>query len=217
MDAAAPATSVLERRDVTDTMVDARVARGPHPVAGVAVPARRSRFHVPVALLVGLVFVAVLVAGLNRGSPSNAPAVGQTQSTQSGAPASSTPSTTTAAPSPTAALTAELRAAAGRLSPSDGARAADLASSLRQVADQVQAGNGGPAATGAIISAGAWRLTGQLSEAAATSAVNLLSRVPGVTVVTMPSLPGISLPAAPAPGSGRSDEKGNKGKGGKDD
>ncbi|MDQ3642427.1 MAG: hypothetical protein M3450_13430, partial [Actinomycetota bacterium] len=102
---------------------------------------------------------------------------------------------------------------------SDGARAADLASQLRQVADQVEAGSGGGTATGAIISVGAWRLTGQLSEAAATSAISLLSRVPGVTVVTLPSQPVISVPTAPASGSGnRGTVKPNdRGKSDKDD
>ncbi|MGI8810486.1 MAG: serine/threonine-protein kinase [Acidimicrobiales bacterium] len=208
--AGAPATSVLDRRDLSDTMVGAPVPLpAPPPLAGVGVPSAKPRFRVPLALLVVLVFIAVLVAGLNRGdrSPSNEPAGAQNPSTT--APSSSgATSATTAAPASTAALAAELRAAAGRLSPSDGARAADLASSLRQVADQVQAGNGGGAATGAIVSVGAWRLTGQLSDAAATSAINLLSRVPGVTVVTLPS-----LSTAPAPGRAKPDDRGK----GKDD
>ena len=223
VDARAPATSVLDRNDLSDTLVDAPVAPVPPPVAGVGAPGARPRFRVPLALLVALVFIAVLVAGLNRGnrSPSNDPAAAQTPSTQP-PPSSGGAPTTTAAPSPTAALAAELRAEAARLSPSDGARAADLATQLRQVADQVQAGNGGPAATGAIVSAGAWRLTGQLSDAAATSAVNLLSRVPGVTVVTMPSLPGIPAPTAPGRGGNTSpttkpEERGKGDKDNKDD
>ena len=205
-------TSVLDRGQLSDTLVDAPAAPVPPPVAGLGSPAAGPRFRVPLALLVGLVFIAVLVAGLNWGDPSssNDPAA-QTQSTQR----ESTPATT-AASSPTAALAAELRAAARTLSPSDGARAADLASTLRQVADQVEAGNGGGAATGAIVSAGAWRLTGQLSEAAASSAIDLLSRVPGVTVVTLPSQPVISLPSAPASGGAKEDEK-DRGKGKGDD
>ncbi|HEV2760745.1 MAG TPA: hypothetical protein VGV86_14385, partial [Acidimicrobiales bacterium] len=163
----------------------------------------------------------VLVAGLNRGdrSPSADPSGATTESTPPPSTTASTPATT-AAPSPTATWAGELRSAAGRLSPSDGARAADLASQLRQVADQVEAGSGGGTATGAIISVGAWRLTGQLSESAATTAINLLSRVPGVTVVTLPSQPVISVPTAPAPGgntrgTAKPDDNG-KGKG-KDD
>ena len=207
-----PATAVIDRRDLADTRVAAPPVAAPLPA--------RPRFRVPLALLVGLVFVAVLVAGLNLGdrSPSNEPADadGQTESTQS--PAAQTPQST-AAPSPTTGLAGELRAAAGRLSAADGARAADLATSLRQVADQLQAGNGGAAATGAIVTIGAWRLTGQLTDAAATSAINLLSRVPGVTVVTLPSLPGVNAPTGGNGTTGRDDGKGkesDKGKG-KDD
>jgi len=185
----APATAVIDRRELTEIHVA-------EPAA--AVSGTRPRFRVPVALLVVLVFVAVLVAGLNRRdkAPSDEPAAAQTASTQAAAGQTPTqPSTTAAAPA--AGLAADLRAAAGRLSAADGARASDLASTLRQVADQVQAGNAGAAgtATGAVVSAGAWRLTGQLSEAAATAAINVLSRVPGVTVVTLPSLPLLSPPA----------------------
>jgi hypothetical protein len=158
-----------------------------------------------VAVLVAVVFVALLVAGLNRGdrTPSNQPAGADTPTT------AAKPATTAA--SPTAALAAELRAAAGKLSASDGARAADLATTLRQVADQVQAGNGGASATGAIVAVGAWRLTGQLSDATAASAIALLSRVPGATVVNLPSQPVVTAPAAPAapstPGGGKAKGK----------
>jgi hypothetical protein len=127
-------------------------------------------------------------------------------------PTTAATSATTAATSPTAGLANDLRAAAGRLGPADGARAADLATALRQVADQVQSGGGGVAATTSIVSVGAWRLTGQLSDAAATSAIALLSRVPGVTVVTLPStplLPGATTPA-PAPGNGNGKGKDKK-------
>jgi hypothetical protein len=191
----AQATQVIDQRDLTEIHVAEPVVAGP--------PAR-PRFRVPLALLVGLVFVAVLVAGLNQGdrSPSNEPAGAGSQTETTPAPSS------TAAPSPSAGLAAELRAVAGRLSAADGARAADLATSLRQVADQVQAGNigAGATATGAIASAGAWRLTGQLSEAAATSAINVLGRVPGATVVNLPSQPLIQAPAAG--GKGRENDKG---------
>jgi serine/threonine-protein kinase len=193
----APATSILESNDLRQA--DAVVVP-PAPVA-------RPPFRVPLALVVAVAFIALLVYGLNRGggSGSTASSAGQSESTTA-AP------TTTAAPSPTAALADELRAVAGRLGPADGARAADLAAALRQVADQVQAGNAGPAATGAVISAGAWRLTGQLTDAAATSAIALLSRVPGVTVVNLPGQPVISpvVPATPAPSSGNGKAKGKE-------
>lgn len=204
-----PATSVLDRNDLPRTLGGGPSDPVPPPLAGIgSPPMARSRFRVPLALVVALVFIAVLVAGLNRAgrSPSDQPAAAQTESTQQ----------TTATTSPTGGLAAELRAAAGRLSAADGARAPELASTLRQVADQVQAGNGGGPATGAIATIGAWRLTGQLSDAAATSAVNLLSRVPGVTVVTLPSQPVISTPATRGGGATAGGATAEKGKDGAD-
>ena len=192
LDAGAPATSILDR----DALHGTGAAVAPAPMA-------RPRARVPLALLVVLVFVALLVAGLHSRSGRGA---ASTATTASSAPTTGAAPATTAAASPAAALAAELRAAAGRLGPADGARAADLATSLRSVADQVQAGSGGPAATGALISVGAWHLTGQLSDGATTSAVTLLSRVPGVTVVTLPSAPAVSgpgAPATPAPAGGK--------------
>jgi hypothetical protein len=171
------------------------------------------------------VFVAVLVFALqHRSKPvakSSSPPSTAASRSQTSDPATTKAPATTAAPSPTDTLANDLRAAAAKLGPSDGARAADLAAMLRQAADQVQAGGGGAAATGDIVSIGAWRLTGQISDAAATSAINLLSRVPGATVVTLPSVPllngGASAPAptapatpAPAPANGNGKGKGKK-------
>jgi hypothetical protein len=194
----APATSVLDRGPSGGT-----------EVAGPPAPMARPRARVPLALLVGLVFLALLVAGLHSRS---GPSAGRSPTAASAPSSTAAPTTTTVAPSPTDALAAQLRAAAARLGTSDGTRAPDLASSLRQVADQIQAGGGGPAATAAMISVGAWHLTGQLSDAASTTAVNLLSRVPGVTVVTLPSqpvLPAATAPApTPAPGKGKDKGKG---------
>jgi len=192
--AALSTTAVLDRGSLTEVHVAEPAVPG--PPAG-------PRFRAPLALVVVLLFVAILVAGLNRrdGAPSDA----ETGTTLPAAGQSETPSST-AAPAPSAGLAADLRAAAGRLTAADGPRATDLAASLRQVAEQVQAGNAGAGATatGAVVSAGAWRLSGQLSEAAATSAVNVLSRVPGVTVVTLPNLPVLSGPAGTSGGSGGS-------------
>ncbi|HEX2048720.1 MAG TPA: serine/threonine-protein kinase [Acidimicrobiales bacterium] len=218
--AAVGATSVMARPALHDT----QVVETPLPLAPARPPSR-----VPMALLAALVFVALLVAALNRGDGS-----GSGEATAGTTPSTSAAPATTAAPSPTAALAGELRALAGRLRPSDGARAADLATLLRQVADQVEAGSGGPGATATMVSVAAWRATGQLGDAAAASAVSLLSRVPGATVVTLParsSPPAVPAPA-PAPGGnagvgnaggedkGKSDDKGrsDEGKGrGKDD
>ncbi len=202
----APPTSVLDRSELGPA--------GPAAVAATA-PAtlRRSLGRVPLALIVALVFLALLVFGLhNRSKPGTGTAGASSATTAA-------PSTTVAL-SPTAGLAADLRAAAARLGPADGARAGDLAASLRQVAGEVEAGSGGGTATGAIVSVGAWRLTGQLSDAAATSAVALLSRVPGVTVITLPSVPVIAVPTtaaptatAPAPAAGNGNGKGKDKKG----
>ena len=190
--AAMGATSVMARPALGDT----QVVETPLPP-----PPARPRARVPLALLVGLLFVALLVAGLNRDDrPGSDEATAASTPSTTGAPAS------TGAPPPTAALAGELRALAGRLRPSEGARAGDLATLLRQVADQVEAGAGGAGATATMVSVAAWRATGQLSEAAATSAVTLLSRVPGATVVTLPSQssqPAVSAPTVPAGGNGR--------------
>jgi hypothetical protein len=193
---AAGVTSVMARPALGDTqVVETPVVRPPDR------PPR-----MPLILLAGLVLVALLVAALNRDDRpgSEETTAGATQSTETSAPA------TTAAPSPTAALAGELRGLAGRLRPSDGARAGDLATLLRQVADQVEAGAGGPGATATMVSVAAWRATGQLGEAAATSAVGLLSRVPGATVVTLPAQP--SQPSvATAPATGNSTAGGTSG------
>jgi hypothetical protein len=191
-----PATSILDRADLPRT-AETEVAE----VAALPVPVARPRGRVVVALLATLIFVALLVAGMRSR--------GDSSSTSTGATATTTaPTASTAAPT----LADQLRAAAGRLGPADGARAADLAAALRQVADQTEAGGGGPAATTAIISAGTWHLTGQLTDAATTSAINLLSQVPGVTVVTLPSLPGILGPTATTPAAtpGPAKAKGKK-------
>ncbi|HEX2119387.1 MAG TPA: serine/threonine-protein kinase, partial [Acidimicrobiales bacterium] len=126
-------TTVIGRSRLADT--DDIGPLGPVPP--------RPRGRVPLALLAGLLFVVLLVAGLNRedGSASSAASSGTTETTAAAPPS-------TAPLSPTAALAAELRAYADRLGPADGARAGDLAASLRSVADQLQAGNpAGPAAT----------------------------------------------------------------------
>ena len=173
------ATSVMARPRLHDTQVVET------PVAP-----DRPRSRLPLALILGVVFIALLVAWLNRGDRST--------STE---PSPATPQSTAApvSTSPTSALAGDLRAFAGRLRPTDGARAGDLATLLRQVADQTEAGAGGQGATATMISVAAWRATGQLTDAAATTAVTLLSRVPGATVVTLPpSQPSVSVPTAPA-------------------
>ena len=192
-----PATAVLDRRDLV---------AGPGPAAPPAsapplpAPIARPRGRLPLAVFFGVVLLVLLIAGLNRGrSPG-----------RTGAADASASTSTTAAPSPATALADQLRAEADRLSPADGAQAAAMATLLRQVADQVQAGSGGTSATGAIVSIGAWRLTGQISDAAAASGIAVLSKVPGVTVVTLQSL----SPAPAPPNNAAPNKSKGKGKGG---
>jgi serine/threonine-protein kinase len=87
-------TSVLDLRDLTQTH-----AAAPAAVA-VAGAARGPRFRLPLALLVGLLFVALLVAGLNRRdrNATTRPASVQTESTPAPNPTTraQTPQTTAA-------------------------------------------------------------------------------------------------------------------------
>ena len=170
-------------------------------------PVRRPRARVPLALIVVLAFVGLLVAGLNSRSPS----------TPEPSAASSAEPTTTAALSPLASLAGELRAAADRLSPTDGPRATELATRLRQVADQVPSGGGAVGATETMVAVSAWRQSGQISDAATVTAVTLLGRVPGVTTATVgasqtPTTVGRQTTVAPGNPGGR-----NKGRDKDDD
>jgi hypothetical protein len=112
-------------------------------------------------------------------------------------------------------LVRDLRAEADRLSPADGARATELATRLRQVADQVEAGGGGPAATGLIVSVATWNRDRQLSDGATVTALALLQQVPGVTVPTTvapappPTTRAPATTAAPDRGRGNEDNKDN--------
>jgi len=192
----AGATSVLSAADV---------GRSPVNEAPGMLP-RRPRGRAPVVLVVIVAFVALLVAGLNRRSgPGPSPSAAGTTT-----PATSPEVTTTAVPLPLTPLAGELRAAAGRLTSADGARAGEVATRLRQVADLLPSGDAGVAATEAIVAVGTARLAGQLSDAATISAVTLLSRVPGAAV--NPSQPAPTA-SAPSPTPGSPDGKGKAKKG----
>jgi serine/threonine-protein kinase len=117
------------------------------------------------------------------------------------APATTVPTTTAPAQQ---SLSQVLRALADHLKPSDGARAGDLASGLRQVANDLDAGSPAAAghATGLIISAAAWQQTGQLSASALTSAVQLLQSVPGVQAVAATQSPAVVTTVAPRAATG---------------
>ncbi len=182
-----PATEILDRRDLT--------IAAPVPMAAAPGTLARPRFRAPLAILLGIILLAALIGSFRSRSSADRTANPAAQST--------TPTTTLS-------LSAKLRAAAGRLGPADGARAADLATSLRSVADAVDAGGGGGGAqaTGAMAAIGAWRLTGQLSDAAASSTIDLLSQVPGATILDAPLAPTRPVPTAPATTKARGKAKG---------
>jgi tRNA A-37 threonylcarbamoyl transferase component Bud32 len=153
------------------------------------------------------------------------------------APAATTPPTsaetaptTAAVASANQALAQRLRDLAARLNPSDdGAQASQLAAALRRVAGEVESGSpaAGGDATGVILTTAAWTQTGQLSAAAATSALDLLRQVPGVqlgsagaagaTAVTgatgATGSTAATNPAAATPASPSSNDEGGNGKG----
>ncbi len=76
-------TSVLDLGDLTQTHAVVAPAAAPAAVAAAGPARRRSGMRLPLALLIGLVFVALLVAGLNRrdAGTTNRPTSVQTEST----------------------------------------------------------------------------------------------------------------------------------------
>jgi len=181
--AGAASPTVATPRDAT-MVLDPDVVTGRPPPAAAAGPvlavAKRPSLPLRLALVAGVVVVAlvVLLRACGEKSPPDAAAPGQEV-------ASSSP------------LVRDLRAEADRLSAADGARATELAGRLRQVADQVESGGGGPAATGLIVSVATWNRDRQLSTAATVTALTLLQQVPGVTVPT--TVAPAPTTAAPAP------------------
>jgi eukaryotic-like serine/threonine-protein kinase len=208
-------------------------AAGEPPLAAVA-PGRRplSRSVGPVWVRPGLVWALVglgllgLLILLARANGQSIESVGRDAAgTAAEAPPASTGTPTTAAPAPNS-LSQRLRGAAYLLTSAEGARAGDLAAGLRQVASDLDAGSPATAghATGLIISAAAWNQTGQLSDAATASAIQLLQQVPGVQVTSTPTVNAPATTVAPpataapvAPQTGRDDRENGSGDGkGKD-
>ena len=187
-------------------------AAGPGTLAG----RRRPPLGVRLALVAGLaVFALVLL--LRACSPDPDPVADprvETPTTQ--ARTTQATQTTAQSSSPAAVLARAMRAEADRLSPADGARASDLANGLRSVADQVEAGGGGPAATGLLVSVATWNRDDQLTDGATVTAVQLLQQVPGVSVAptavvtTAPARPPTTAARPPTTASdrGRGNDKG---------
>jgi len=204
------------------TMVLDTGALGGGPAGGAPPLSGRPRPSLPMrlALVAGVALVALVVL-VRACSPETDPVADPRGEPGAEAPAPSQPGQ---APSAASLLARQMRAEADRLSPADGARASDLAAGLRSVADQVEAGGGGAAATGLLVSVAGWHRDRQLSDGATVSAVRLLQRVPGVSgaaavATTAPAPPPTTaapvrppVTAAPNRGRGGDNDKGNKGK-----
>lgn len=111
------------------------------------------------------------------------------------------------------ALSGRLSALAERVEVGDGAKGAEAAERLREVADQVKAGGGGDAATELLGDAAGWNASGQLFRTAYAEMVALLRLVPGVDATA-----GTTAPTAPAtttapPTSEEEGDEDGKGKG----
>jgi serine/threonine-protein kinase len=191
-------------------------AAGDAGAPGAVRPGAPPRLGVRVALavLVVLVVAAILLAGRSR---TRQPAASRATAPASSAPAT-TPSSTVTTQTARSPVAQSLLALADRIGPTDGVRAGDLASRLRQLADQVDAGGAGPTATNLIVSVAAWHSAGQLSDSATVAALQALSAVPGTAgTATAPAAqtPTPTVPRATAPAAANDNGKG-KGKGGKD-
>lgn len=114
------------------------------------------------------------------------------------------------------ALSGRLNALAERVEVGDGAKGPEAAERLSEVADQVEAGGGGDAATELLRDAAGWSAAGQLFPTAHEEMVALLRLVPGVDATagtTAPTAPATTA-APPPPEEERGDEdKDDKGKG----
>ncbi|MFN2606698.1 MAG: protein kinase [Acidimicrobiales bacterium] len=136
------------------------------------------------AALVVLVLILLARAG-SGGHP--APTAGAPATPAGQAPTSAS---TGATDGPAAALASRLRDEADHLGPADGPLASQLASRLRSVADQVQAGGGGSDATAVLATTVGWARAGQLTAGTATTVVELLAAVPGVDTSVLSALTG---------------------------
>ena len=134
------------------------------------------------------------------------------------APRAADTSPPTTAPSATAALAQRLRAEAGRLDSEDGPLGPVVATRLAQLADDVEAGRGGPEATALLAIVVAGDRAGQLRGGAADTVVGLLRQVPGVDTAVLDSLgPAATAPPATAAPPGDGDGDGGGGGGGNGD
>ncbi len=178
--------------DVLSASSQARPAAAPvpppalPPLAGRRRPSREARIALVALAAVAVVFLVVQMlrslpredaTGVAAGSASSA-----TTLTPATTPATTPPSS--AAPTPGRQLAEELRAGAATLGPAHGTAAPELAARLRVVADAVERADAGApaAATALIVDIVRWRQAGQLNDVATVGGVQLLQKVPGLTV-----------------------------------
>jgi serine/threonine-protein kinase len=180
---------------------------GPRPSRRLNAAARR---RILAGALVGIVLLALLVGLLlSRGDGSVRSASSST------AAATTTPAAAPApppAPSPTAQLAQALRGLADHMSADDGAMAPALAQRLRQVADAVDSGGGGPQASALLAVLPVWSRSGLVSAATASSAIQLLRQVPGVDLTAYNAVANSPAPVpVPQPRAGKGKGKGDNG------
>jgi serine/threonine protein kinase len=174
--------------------------------------ARGRRRALAWAALGGLVILVLflLARAGGDGGPSPSTASGPSPTTAAPPPSTNAPSATSGG------LASRLRDEAARLSGDDGPLAPMLSSRLRQLADQVDAGNGGSTATSLLATTLGWGRAGQVSPARAAEVIQLLTQVPGVNAAVVNAIAPTAPPATAAPAGRPGREKGGKGKGGGD-
>ncbi|MEN3315207.1 MAG: eukaryotic-like serine/threonine-protein kinase [Acidimicrobiaceae bacterium] len=197
-------TQVLEGAAAHDPLV----APVPPPPPPPGLSGDRLRRVLIGAVLAGLA-ILVIVLVVRAGSGTKTPTVAGGASTTTAAQATTTAATT--------GLAQQLRDTASKLGSGDGPLAADLASRLRALADQVQKGGGGPDATALLATTVGWARAGQITAATAATTVSLLAQVPGIDQSVLRALTAPATTAAPAPSPTpaptRPPGKGKKGKG----
>lgn len=201
--------------DATEILDTTPLAPPPAPPP-VPLAARRGPSPLVRAGLVALAVAAVIVLLGQLVRPQSIDGAIETEALRASSPTTTVAPSTTV-PSAAAALAAELRAGANRFGHADGPAAGELAARMRAIADLVERAdaNAPASATALIIEVAGWRQAGLLGDGATITAIQLLQRVPGVTVA------GSAAATARAPAAGDADDlkgKPDKGRGnGRDD
>ncbi|MGI9079755.1 MAG: serine/threonine-protein kinase [Acidimicrobiales bacterium] len=195
-------TQVLESEAVHGPLV----APMPPPPPPAGLSGDRLRRVLIGVVLAGLA-VLVIVVAIRAGSGTKPPTVAGGVSTTTAARTTTTATTTS--------LAQQLRDTAAKLGSGDGPFAADLASRLGALADEVQKGGGGSEATALLATTVGWARAGQISATTGATTVQLLAQVPGIDQSVLRALTAPATTAAPAPTPAPTHSPG-KGKRGKD-